>query len=261
MKIKSSSLLVLFLIVVRTVFSQIVVSNSPKLLVDVGYSNQYSFLNNTKAVSFKNGDIIMKLKNDFEINVAGIFPKNLNNNRHKLYMGFGFNYSEYLNNRNLFSQNQSYSSHFPMTYSYNPNKLEYKLNVCRSHFQLCHYVFYKSVVVFQNLGLAFSSYIKKSNSATQYVEQYGNSTPNTNAAYITASNPEGWYFQDNYTYLTKNDLDIYKNGFNAFYKFGMGIKVKKLMPFAAIEFSNITGNFWSSYLKFQIGINYFILPK
>ena len=80
------------------------------------------------------------------------------------------------------------------------------------------------------------------------------------AAHITPDNPNGWYWQNNYTYTDKNDLDIFKNGFNAFYKFGMGIKIKQFTPFAAFEFSYVSKNFGSQFLKLQVGLNYSILP-
>lgn len=231
----------------------------PNVMFDVSYSNKFLFLNNDSKTQYNNGDIVLKLNNDIEINALGLFVRNFNSKRHKLYGGAGINFSEYLIKRNIYSEPQSYSGHFAPIYSYSPDKLEYKLQLLRFQLQTCHYAFYKRVIVFQKIGLAYTVFLKNANSSAKYEEKYGNSIPTQDPAYITPSNPEGWYLKDIYTYTNKNDLDIYKNGFNAFCKFGMGIKIKQFTPFAAFEFSNVTGKFWSPYIKFQIGINYSFL--
>ena len=233
--------------------------NVPNAILDISYSNNYLFLNNTEAVRYSNGDIVLKLNNDFELNAMGLLDSDRKNKRNQLYGGGGINFSEYTVNRHVYYDQQGYSGHFPMTYSYAPDKLKYNLQALRVQLQLGHYTFYKRVILFQKLGVAYTSFIKSNNSAAHYTEQYGNSVPNRDPAYITASNPEGWYFKDNYTYTDKNDMDIYKNSISAFYKFGVGIRIRQFTPFTAFEFSYVSKSFGSQYLKFQVGVKYSIL--
>lgn len=231
----------------------------PHTMFDMSYSNNYLFFNNPEVVRYNTGDISLKLNNDIEASVMKLLTPNSKSEHHRLFGGIGANYSDYSIKRNLYSE-QNNSSHFSNNYSYTPNKLEYDIQLLRFNIKLCHYTFYKKIILFQKIGLAYSAFLKKSNPAAQYEEQYGNSTPMQDAAHVTPDNPNGWYLQNNYTYTNKNDIDIYKNGFSAFYKFGMGVKIKQFTPFVSFEFSNFTSKFWSSYLKFQVGINYSILP-
>lgn len=233
----------------------------PNYMFDLNYSNNYIFTNaNNDKINYSNGDIILKLKNDFEVNAMGIFLRNFKSKHHRLYGGTGLNYSEYAVQRNIFKE-QSYTGHFPSLYTYSPDRLNYTIQTFRFHLQLCHYTFYKRLILFQKIGLSYTSFIKKENTDAQYIEKYGNSYPTTDSAYITTSNPYGWHFVDSYTYTTKNDLDIYKNGFYAFYKFGVGIRVKQFTPFVAFEYSSVSTKIPGSFFKFQVGLNYSILPR
>ena len=241
---------------IRVVNGQVI----PHTMFNISYSNSNLFFNNPEVVRYNTGDISLRLKNDIEVNAMGHFTRNFKSERPRLFGGIGANYSDYSIKRNLYPE-QNNSSHFSNNYSNTPNKLKYDLQLLRFNLQLCHYTFYKRIILFQKIGLAYSVFLKKSNPAAHYQERYGNFTPMQDTAHITIDNPNGWYWQDNFTYTNKNDLDIYKNGVNAFYKFGLGLRIKQFTPFAALEFSNVTSKFWSPYLKFQVGLNYSILPR
>jgi hypothetical protein len=141
-------------------------------------------------------------------------------------------------------------------YSYSRDKLQYTIQTFRFQIHLNHYTFYKRLMLFQKIGLAYTSFTKKNSPDSQYEEKYGNSVPTQDAEHMTPDNPNGWYFQDNYTYTAKNDLDIYKNGVTAFYRFGLGIRIKNVTPYISFETSSITRKFSSFYFKGQVGINY-----
>lgn len=246
----------------QTISDSSISKNSPHAMFDLSYSNVNLFFNNPEVVRYNTGDIALKLNNDIELNAMGLFLRNSKSVHHKLYGGIGVNYMDYIIKRNIYSEQNDFSGHFPLLYSYNPNKLEYNIQILRLHFQLCHYTFYKRLFIFQKLGLARTQFLKNNNlSTTHYDEIYGNSYPAYDSTYISPSNPSGGYLKGNYTHTDKNDLDMYKNGFNVFYKFGVGFRIKQFAPFAAFEFSNFTGMFWSPFLKFQVGINYSILPR
>ena len=164
-------------------------------------------------------------------------------------------------NYNLIYQDYKYKSMENDLDNYSPDKLNYNLQSLRFQIHINHYTFYKRIILFQKIGLAYTSFIKKRTTNTQYIEQYGNSVPYQDPAYITPSNPDGWTFTNDYTYTAKNDLDIYKNGITAFYKFGIGVRIKNFTPFIGFETSNVSGRFWSLYLKGQIGINYSFIKR
>lgn len=230
--------------------------NIPNVMFDISYSGKYMYLNNGNYSDYSGGQIIAKLNRDFGIDMMGVFIRNVKSKYHRLYGGLGANFSEFQINRYINNNDQSTSGHFPMTYSYSPDFLNYKLSVFRLQLHLNHYTFYNKLILFQKVGIAYSYFIKKVNSNAQYIEIYGNSTPARDSSFVSSSNPEGWHFIDNYTYTTKNDIDIYKNGFSMFYKFGLGYRIKKITPFINFEISYVSWKFWSPYLKGQIGINY-----
>lgn len=230
-------------------------------MVDVSYSNKYTSLTNCSKVEYATGDISLKLNNDIGINAMAAFVRGFKSNRHKLYGGIGINYSDYEVNRNIYIDQQGNQGHFPMTSSYTPNKLNYNLQSIRFQIHLNHYTFFKRIMIFQKLGLAYTSFISKTTNDSQYEEKYGNSVPYKDPVYITPSNPDGWAFTNNYTYTTKHDVDIYKNGFTAFYRFGFGIRIKNFTPFIGFETSNVSGKFWSLYLNGQVGINYSFIKR
>jgi hypothetical protein len=230
--------------------------NLPKAMIDFSYANKYSFFNSISAMKYSNGDVLLKLKNDFDVNAMAAFARGFKSDRHKLYGGIGVNYSEYLAIRNIFLDQYFGGGHFPMQYSYRPDKLQYTIQTLRFRVHLNHYTFYKRIMLFQKIGLAYTSFIKKNSPDSQYEEKYGNSIPTQDADHITSDNPNGWYFRDNYTYSNKNDLDIYKNGVTAFYRFGLGIRIKNFTPYISFEASGITRKFPSFYVKGQVGINY-----
>jgi len=121
----------------------------PNYMFDVSYSNNYLFSStNNNKINYSNGDIILKLKNDFELNAMGIFLRNFKSKHHKLYGGVGANYSQYLIERNIFDS-QYHSGHFPMLYYYSPEKLNYSIHTLRFHLQICQYTFYKRVILLQ----------------------------------------------------------------------------------------------------------------
>lgn len=232
----------------------------PFVMFDINYSNNYLFFNSPTATKTENGDIALKLNNAFELNFMGLFVRNFKSKRNKLYGGLGVNVSDYSVNRKLYSD-ETTSGHFPMAYSYNPGILNYSLQTLRLQLHLDHYAFYKRLMLFQKLGIAYTAFLKNQNSSVTYEEKYGNSYPKTDPEYITPDNPEGWHWIDSYTTTKKNDLDLYRNGISVFYNFGIGVRIKQITPFAGFEFSYLSSKFRSPFLKVQLGVNYAFLKK
>jgi hypothetical protein len=264
MKTVSIILLFIWLPGLQNIFAQNtgtpVEVKTPNIMLDLNYSNNYLFLNNNTVIKCENGDVRFKIKNDLELNFMGLFTRDEIYRHNKLYGGFGFNLSEYRIDRNLYKEPTG-MGHFPLYYYYTPNRLEYNLSLFRFNVQLAHFGVYKRILVFQKLGLAYNAYNKTPSDATHYQECYGSSVPMRDPSYVTPDNPEGWYFDSNFTTEDKNDLDLFKNGLSAFYKFGIGCRIKQFTPILGFEFSYFTKQFASNYLKFQVGLNYAFLKK
>jgi hypothetical protein len=74
-------------------------------------------------------------------------------------------------------------------------------------------------------------------------------------ALVSQNNPGGYYINSSVSYGTQSfKANFYENFFSPFYSFGLGLKLKNIIPFINTELSFFNWNEQSPVLKTQAGV-------
>lgn len=239
-------LYILFLVLINYVaFAGDSLKTYPKIILGASYSNNYTMIEdnyydddfeywNKKNCEFKTGICV---NGDFLINrkskTANLF-----------YVGLSLNYSQYKLEHQI--EDYGYSSHTSYSKStFSQHDFLHKVNSIGIEPNLSYYVVFKHLVIINKLGLNYNKISsKKTYSYSQ--ESFNQGLEQT---------PNG-YTRYEYTTITNYVDKVNETSFSLSYTFGVGFRIKKLMPSISLRVSHLSDDFNHPYKMFQIGCSY-----
>ena len=173
----------------------------------------------------------------------------------QFYIGVALNYTGYQVIHTLYQYSEQGSGKPNYTsYDYSQYEFNHTCNAISIGPNLSYYVLFKRLVLMNRLGVYLTENF--SNNSIGYNEKEYVSGPKTDPAYITSSNPEGWYYSKDLISITSKQDQIDDISFNLFYNVGLGIRIKKVIPLVNIEVTRLSKTFNNPFIKLQIGISY-----
>lgn len=174
-------------------------------------------------------------RNQYYVGLNVIF----NQNRLKLYLE-----DYYEKDYNHFQPYHSFSqSEFNITY--------YTLGIAPS---VAHYVYYRKFFIFQKAGLSINKSLSKKKFS--YTETVRSSSPERDSAYITPSNPEGWYWPRNTYTIEHNESSVNYISLNPYYQLGFAYKFNRFIISCNAQVTTLRKIIDTPILSGQIGIIY-----
>jgi hypothetical protein len=166
--------------------------------------------------------------------------------QHFIYVGAGFsnfNYQVYFKTENY--SEQSHTSSY--TYEFSPSDLTLKINKLNSSlFFTMGAIYPRGFYVSNSIGIGYSAYINKKE--TTYTEHISGSDISNSPAYITPSNPSGYYYEHTDTYNTFKLKNYSGNSLYAFYTLNLGYRIKNFIPYVSAEMNLVNGYLTSVYV-------------
>ncbi|MBI3518410.1 MAG: hypothetical protein HY062_03505 [Bacteroidetes bacterium] len=238
----------------------------PKWIIDVSYS-QKPFLGGSyvsdrnkqqtqTTTSDKTDTYDLNLTNSISSNVQYCITK-ANKNANQLFIGLGINYSSGELNHTLFDHPLVSGHGSGSNISYSQHEFQFRFNSISVSPQMVYNVIFKGVVLTNKIGINYSNYFCSSH--YDYQELTYNWGHDKDPAYITPSNPDGWY---SYNILSssvnkKDELPSISQ-FAIFYNMVLGVRIGKFMPSIGFEFC--LPNYYNKsnyfYAKAQAGLAY-----
>ena len=202
------------------------------------------------------------LPDNYKVNINSSLTLNYNylisnqlKKSNQFYIGLALNYTGYQATHTLYQYTEQGSGKPNYTsYDYSQYEFNHSCSALSVAPNLSYYLLFKRLVFVNRLGVYFTENYSKQSYG--YDEKEYASGPKTDPAYITPSNPGGWYYsKDLVSTISKHD-QIDDISFNLFYNMGIGIRIKKMMPFVNVEATRLSKTFKNPFIKIQIGVSY-----
>jgi hypothetical protein len=229
----------------------------PKFLVDLNYSEKRLMRGNFKVENIKNQLYELNILNSTTLN----FQYRLSNKSksvNQLYFGIGFSYLQGKLHHHLYGYPLSGSglgSGSNIAYSKDDFNYDFKAIGINPH--LAYNVIFKKIIIFNKLGFNCSRYFNQNQYS--YQEQTYDWGYAKSAIYITAQNPEGWYYYNSTkSSIDKTDKLPNKYTISMFLGTGIGFRIGNFIPNISLEINQLFKNPSFLYTKVQIGLTYFI---
>jgi hypothetical protein len=202
------------------------------------------------------------LPDNYKVNISSSLTLNFNyliskqlKKSNQFYIGLALNYIGYQATHTLYQYSVQGSGKPNYTsYDYSQYQFNHTCSALSVAPNLSYYLLFKHLVLMNRLGVYLTENF--SNQSIGYDEKEYVSGPKTDPAYITSSNPEGWYYSKDLISTTSKKDQIDNISFNLFYNMGLGIRIKKLMPFVNVEATRLSKTFKNPFIKLQIGVSY-----
>ncbi len=242
----------------------------PIFMLDVMYNHNKMVNGYFKWVEYGNSSVIvneydLKLNYSISSNYNYLITKN-NKTPHALYIGLGLNFDQY-NISHYLGNHSLYNYHTSSGYLvYSQNYFNYKLYSLSILPQITYHIFFKNLVITNKFGCYLNQNFT-SNQVYNYNTVEHTSGLCQSLAYVTATNPEGWYTCNRQTNPQYYEDKLFQSfTYSFFYSNGLGFKIKKVMPFINWELTNKKMNVNKPndpkkvvqfvYYKIQLGITY-----
>ena len=230
---------------------------APKYILDISFSHKSLMFGNVYDISSSN-----ILNDNYKVNINSSLTLNYNyliskqfKKSNQFYLGVALNYTSYNATHYLYSQTiQAGGKPNYTTIDYSKYEFNHTCNALSIAPNLSYYLLFNRIVLMNRLGVYFTENFSKQSYG--YDEKEYTTGPKSDPAHITPSNPEGWYYATDLVSTNSKQDHIDDISFNLFYNVGLGIRIKKIMPFVNIEATRLSKTFKNSFIKLQIGVSY-----